>query len=74
MTPTSTPAAPSSGVSTAPAHPAGGGKGSHGGGGAVPGLTADVTDGQAQAKALGPIGIPIYYPRLLVSGSQYCSS
>ncbi len=52
----------------------GGGHGSHGGGGAVPGLTADVSDGRAQAKALGPIGIPIYYPKLIVSGASYCSS
>ncbi len=59
-----------------PAHAAGGGNGSHGGGGggAVPGLTADPSDGQAQAKALGTIGIPIYYPKQIVSGSQYCSS
>ncbi len=28
----------------------------------------------SQAKALGPIGIPIYYPKLIVSGSQYCSN
>ena len=61
----------------APAQPANAGKGSHGsggGGGPVPGLTADVSDGQAQAKVLGPIGIPIYYPKLIASGSQYCSS
>jgi polyisoprenyl-teichoic acid--peptidoglycan teichoic acid transferase len=53
----------------------GGGNRSHGGGGGpVPGLSADVSDGQAQAKALGPLGIPIYYPKTIVSGSQYCSS
>jgi len=56
------------------------GKGSHGaggggsGGGPVPGLTTDVSDGQSQAKALGPIGIPIYYPKQIVAGSQYCTS
>ena len=72
MTPTTGSPLPAS----TPAHVAGGGgNGSHGGGGGpVPGLTADVTDGQAQAKALGPIGIPIYYPKQIVSGSQYCSS
>jgi polyisoprenyl-teichoic acid--peptidoglycan teichoic acid transferase len=67
----------------APATPAahstgGGGSGSHGGGGGgrggVPGLSTDVSDGKTQAKALGPIGIPIYYPKTIVSGSQYCSS
>jgi polyisoprenyl-teichoic acid--peptidoglycan teichoic acid transferase len=66
------PAAPAS----VPTHNAGGGNGAHsgGGGGAVTGLTADLSDGQAQAKALGPIGIPIYCPRLIMSGSNYCSS
>ena len=34
----------------------------------------DVSDGQAQSKALGPIGIPIYFPKQIVSGSQYCSN
>ena len=48
-----------------------GGKGGHGGGGGpVPGLTADVTDGKAQVSALGPIGVPIYYPKMILSGSQ----
>jgi polyisoprenyl-teichoic acid--peptidoglycan teichoic acid transferase len=71
MTPTSgSPLPPST-----PAHLAGGGKGSHGGGGGpVPDLTTDVSDGQAQAKALGPTGIPIYYPKQVLSGSQYCTN
>ena len=51
-----------------------GGKGGHGGGGPVPGLSTDVSDGQAQSKALGPIGIPIYYPKQIVTGAQYCSN
>jgi len=71
MTPTRSAPQPAAG---APVHLAGGGKRSHAGGGSVPGLTADVTDGQAQAKALGPIGVPIYYPKMIVSGSNYCSS
>ncbi|HTP18716.1 MAG TPA: LCP family protein [Solirubrobacteraceae bacterium] len=73
MTPTTGSPLP---VASAPAQPAKAGKGSHGGGGGgpVPGLTADVTDGQAQAKALGPTGIPVYYPKVIFSGSQYCSS
>jgi len=76
MTPSTTQPKPA-GVSLggATAGPAGAKHGKKGGGGgAVPGLTADVSDGQAQAKALGPIGIPIYYPRLIVDGSQYCSN
>jgi hypothetical protein len=59
------------------AHGAGAGAGgSHRGGRGAsrPGLSADVSDGQAQAKALGPIGIPIYFPRMIASGSSYCSS
>jgi LCP family protein required for cell wall assembly len=73
MTPTTgspLPAAPAAHVAGA------GGNGSHGrkGGRRVPGLSTDVTDGQAQAKALGPIGIPIYFPKMIVSGSNYCSS
>jgi LCP family protein required for cell wall assembly len=72
MTPTK--GSPLPGSSSTPAHSAGGGKGSHGAGGPTPGLTADPSDGQAQAKTLGTIGIPIYYPKQIVSGSQYCSS
>jgi LCP family protein required for cell wall assembly len=66
--------------SAAPARPArasrGGGpsKPGRGGGSSAPGLSPDVSDGMAQAKALGPIGIPIYYPKLIQSTSRYCSS
>ena len=28
---------------------------------------------QAQAKALGKIGMPVYFPRLIPAGSSYCS-
>ena len=45
-----------------------------GGGANAPGLTSDVSDGVAQAKALGPLGVPIYYPKLIQSSSHYCSS
>ena len=38
------------------------------------GLIADPQDGKSQAAALGHIGIPVYYPRLIVGGSNYCSS
>ena len=70
MAPTKSPP-PSSGASP-PAGAAGAG-GKHGGAGAR-GLAPDVSDGLAQAKALGPIGIPIYYPKLIMSGSQYCAN
>ena len=32
-----------------------------------------MTGGKAQASALGGIAIPIYFPRLLATGSSYCS-
>jgi polyisoprenyl-teichoic acid--peptidoglycan teichoic acid transferase len=51
-----------------------GGKPGGGGGGNAPGLTADVSDGKAQAKALGKLGIPIYFPKLIRSDSRYCSN
>ena len=38
------------------------------------GLTADDTDGRAQAAALGHAGMPVYYPRLIKAGSNYCVS
>ncbi len=40
---------------------------------AVPGLTPDLADGKAQAAALGNAGMPIYVPRLIATGSQYCT-
>ena len=65
------PHAPATGSSAGAA--SGGGK-HGGGGGSAPGLSPDPSDGVGQAKALGPLGIPIYYPKLIVSGSQYCSN
>jgi LCP family protein required for cell wall assembly len=38
------------------------------------GLTSDVNDGRAQAAALGRAGMPVYYPRLIKGGSEYCMS
>jgi polyisoprenyl-teichoic acid--peptidoglycan teichoic acid transferase len=58
----------------ASAPPKVGGKPGGGGFGNVPGLSPDVRDGKAQAKALGALGIPIYFPRLVRSGSNYCAS
>ena len=38
------------------------------------GLTDDSSDGKSQAGAVSRTGMPVYYPRLIVSGSSYCSS
>jgi LCP family protein required for cell wall assembly len=50
----------------------------HGGRGSsrasVAGLLPDPADGVAQASALRRAGLPVYYPRLIVAGSRYCSS
>jgi polyisoprenyl-teichoic acid--peptidoglycan teichoic acid transferase len=72
ITPTQSQPSPGGAGSAAGAASAGGKHGG-GGGGSAPGLTPDASDGRAQAKALGPIGIPIYYPRLILGGSEYCS-
>jgi hypothetical protein len=41
---------------------------------APPGLSYATAQGLAQAKALKRASIPVYYPQLIVSGAQYCSS
>jgi hypothetical protein len=33
----------------------------------------DPSDGTTQAKALGPLGIPIYYPKRIMANSNYCA-
>jgi polyisoprenyl-teichoic acid--peptidoglycan teichoic acid transferase len=74
MTPTVSrpaPAAPAPAPSASAA--AGGAKHPAGGGGGARGLSPDVGDGQTQARALGPLGIPVYFPKLIVTGSNYCS-
>jgi LCP family protein required for cell wall assembly len=38
------------------------------------GLTADTADGRQQATQLTRVGMPVYYPRLIKAGSQYCLS
>jgi len=38
------------------------------------GLTADTSDGHEQATALAHAGMPVYYPRLIKAGSEYCMS
>jgi LCP family protein required for cell wall assembly len=78
MTPTKGAPAPTSSTPSGPARASGPSKprsGRGGGGGAnAPGLGLDVSDGVAQAKALGPTGIPIYFPKLIQASSRYCSS
>jgi LCP family protein required for cell wall assembly len=37
------------------------------------GLTPDTIDGKAQENALASAGLPVYYPRLILPGSNYCS-
>ncbi len=37
-------------------------------------VTSDVSDGKAQAAALHGVSMPIYYPRVIASGSSYCLS
>ena len=37
------------------------------------GLVPALEDGKLQAAALGNAGMPVYVPRLLAAGSQYCS-
>jgi LCP family protein required for cell wall assembly len=38
------------------------------------GLISDVPDGHSQAAALGDMPFPIYYPKVTLSGSDYCLS
>jgi LCP family protein required for cell wall assembly len=38
------------------------------------GLVSGAADGAAQAKALGKIGMPVYYPAMIAPRTQYCSS
>ncbi len=69
MTPTASQPAP-----TVPVHLGAGtgGRRSRGGSGA-PNLTGNVPGGKAQAAALGNAGLPVYFPRLIAQGSEYCS-
>ncbi len=59
----------------APTGPPGRGSGHRRAAPPVPtGLTADPSDGIGQARALTGAGLPIYFPKLIVAGSEYCSS
>lgn len=42
--------------------------------GPPPNLTTDLVDGRAQADALGDAGMPIYFPRVILAGSSYCTA
>jgi LCP family protein required for cell wall assembly len=37
-----------------------------------PAVVADTADGHAQARALAGVGMPVYYPRVIAKGSNYC--
>ncbi len=39
----------------------------------TPGLQPDLADGRSQAVALRGAGLPVYVPRLILAGSQYCT-
>jgi LCP family protein required for cell wall assembly len=65
---------------TTPAASQGAASGAAAGHGAAPAavvqgadVTSDPQDGQAQAAALGRIGFPVYYPKLIAAGTSYCS-
>ncbi|MGH2890863.1 MAG: LCP family protein [Solirubrobacteraceae bacterium] len=61
---------------TAASHPnvstAAGGRHGHHAQRAPTGLIADVTDAKAQVAQLTHLKIPVYYPGLILSGSEYC--
>lgn len=67
MRPTTAPAAPAKKPTPAGGRKKGGGKLSSAG------LVADTADGRAQEAALAHVGMPVYYPQLIVGGSNYCS-
>ncbi|MBV9715384.1 MAG: LCP family protein [Solirubrobacterales bacterium] len=60
--------------------PGGSGSGAptNGGGGPGPGapggLTGDLSDGATQAAQLGQVGMPVYVPGQILTGSSYCTS
>jgi polyisoprenyl-teichoic acid--peptidoglycan teichoic acid transferase len=75
MTPTTAP--PTSTTITPPAPPAKGkarkGKKHKPAPPPVPtGMRVDTGDGQSQAGQLGPVGLPVYYPKLLPDNYEYC--
>jgi polyisoprenyl-teichoic acid--peptidoglycan teichoic acid transferase len=73
MTPTAGQATPSPPPASGGSHP-GGGNGKPASPGPASNLTADPSDGQSQAAALGGIGLPIYVPRVIAAQSHYCTN
>jgi LCP family protein required for cell wall assembly len=64
-------------TTSAPAKPASvtaHGAGHAGGAPSTAGLAADVADGRTQAAALRHVAMPVLFAKLIVAGSQYCSS
>ncbi|MGO9958122.1 MAG: LCP family protein [Solirubrobacteraceae bacterium] len=62
-------------VATAAAHPSVGSRPhAPGSGTSAAGLIADVPDGHSQAAQLSRAEMPVYFPKLIVAGSQYCLS
>jgi len=57
--------------STPPSGGGGGGGGPPPGPGRGAGVSADVADGNAQAGALGGVGMPVYFPAMIANGSKY---
>ena len=37
-------------------------------------MTGDIPDGKSQAAALGNVGMPVYYPRVIADQSRYCTN
>jgi polyisoprenyl-teichoic acid--peptidoglycan teichoic acid transferase len=54
-------------------HPTFGPHAHHAGGISTAGLIADTTDGKSQAQALHSVKMPVYYPKLIMAQSQYCT-
>lgn len=59
-------------VAAAKTHPSVGAKGHQASGVSTAGLTADVPDGRSQAALLTHAGMPVYFPKLVQTGSSYC--
>jgi LCP family protein required for cell wall assembly len=66
-------AAPSTVPSSAPSAPVAAKASSRSARAPTAGLIPDLKDGRLQAAALGNAGMPVYVPRLIAAGSEYCS-
>ncbi len=72
MTPTRSQPA-STAVASAPATADAAGPAGHRSAPSPSNLVGDVADGKAQVAALRRAGMPVYFPRRIASGSQYCT-